>query len=394
MVLVEFQRRSLGPGELSEHEARMLHVQFGDKITVEWPTPKTDHMWQLTSLGWVGFVPLGPDRGVSLQPEVPLRNLFAMLEYAYDLPSFKLLEGLYESDSILEFFERLAVILSKRLLQRARKSLYKAYTEESAAPGFVRGRIDVGPLMRTAVRSRIPCSYEEHTIDIEDNRIVAWTMHTILRSGVPTQRSVPILRKAERVLRNSISLKPYCHHHCVGRTYSRLNCDYEILHKLCRFFLENTGPTQNLGDRSMIPFMLDMARLFELFVARWLELHLDKRYRIKKQEGLTIGGKGSLRMIMDLLICDARTARPLCVLDTKYKAHNTVSPADYNQVVAYADATGCENAILIYPGKLEHPFDEKPGTIRVKAAVFDIGADLSAAGEAMLRQLYDTVLEA
>jgi 5-methylcytosine-specific restriction enzyme subunit McrC len=386
--LVEYESRFLLPPELTEVEAHRIYSKFDDKVAVEWPTPKTGNRWKLTSSGWVGFVPLGEGRGISLLPKVPLGNLFRMLEYAYDLRSFKPLEGLYDCESIRDFYERLAKILALRLLDRAREGLYKTYREEYAALSFVRGRIDILDFARTPVKTTVPCSFEDHAIDVEDNQIIAWTFHTILRSGICTERSIPILRKAERVLRNSVDLKPFCAFDCIDRNYNRLNADYEILHKLCRFFLENTGPTQNLGDCSMVPFLVDMASLFELFVARWIEQHLDIRCLLKSQESFPIGEKGALKMVMDLVLYDRETLRPLCVLDTKYKAHSTVSNDDYYQVVAYADAIDCEIAILIYPKELEYPFDEKPGRIRVKTAVFDIGSDLDQSGNKLLERLY------
>jgi len=141
----------------------------------------------------------------------------------------------------------------------------------------------------------------------------------------------------------------------------------------------------------MVPFLVDMARLFELFVARWLDKHLDDRYMLKSKETFTIGDKGALRMVMDLVIYDRETRRPLCILDTKYKAQSTISNDDYNQAVAYADAAGCGNAVLIYPKDLECPLDEKAGGIRVKTAVFNISSDLDRAGGKMLERLYEVL---
>jgi len=80
-------------------------------------------------------------------------------------------------------------------------------------------------------------------------------------------------------------------------------------------------------------------------------------------------------------------------LDTKYKAHNSVSGDDYNQVLAYSDAVGCHHAVLVYPSELANPFDEKPGRIRVRTAVFDLGMDLDAAGEKVLQRLYTILAE-
>ncbi len=178
---------------------------------------------------------------------------------------------------------------------------------------------------------------------------------------------------------------------CVERVYNRLNADYEVMHKLCRFFLDSTGPTQKLGTRGMMPFLVNMAALFEKFVAQWLTRKMASQYLLKRQESLTLGEKGGLRMVMDLVLYDRRTQQPLCVLDTKYKTHNTVRPEDYNQVVAYADALHCDTAILIYPQPFVQTFDEKKGRVRVKAVAFDINDDLIAAGNNLLSELYNCI---
>lgn len=391
--LVEFENRYFQRSNLSEEEAQIIDIQYGDKVNVEYPTPKTQWKWQLTSMGWVGYIPLAKYGGISLKPKVPLHNLFGMLEYAYDLKSFKLLEGQYASNSIRDFYERLATVLAERVLKRIRQGLYRTYVEEHTSLSFIRGKLDVEVLCSTPVRSRIVCYSEDHTIDIEDNHIVAWTLHNIVRSGLLTrEKPLNVTRKADRTLRNSVSLKCFTSSDCANRTYNRLNADYEILHKLCRFFLDNTGPTQDMGGHSMIPFLVNMAHLFELFVSRWLEEKIDSRYIVQRQESLYIGKQSTLRMQMDILISDRQSLKPLCVLDTKYKRDNSVSPNDYNQVVAYADAVSCQQAVLIYPSESQVPFDAKPGGIRVRTIVFDLGKDLDSAGEKFIQNLY-SILE-
>jgi 5-methylcytosine-specific restriction enzyme subunit McrC len=391
--LVEFQTRQLSVAEFRDIDASLLYSQFPDKVEIEWPSPRSGNQWKLTSLGWVGFIPLHSSKGLHLCPKVPLQNVFSLLEYAYDLRSFMFLEGLYNASTMREFVAQLAFVLSQRVLKRVKHGLYKTYREEYDSYSFVRGRIDMAAFCCTAIKTRIPCYSEDHTIDVEDNQIIAWTLHNVMRSGLLERpKESNSVRKADLILRNSVSLTPFSGFHCVGRSYNRLNSDYEVLHKLCRIFLENMGPTQNLGNRSMIPFVVDMASLFELFVARWLEENIDEKYRVKRQHTLTVGDRGSFRMIMDILICDRETDQPRCVLDTKYKARNSVSNDDYNQVVAYSDALGCDRAALVYPKDLEYRFDEKPGRIRVNALVFDIGIDLERSGKVFLQDLY-SILE-
>jgi 5-methylcytosine-specific restriction enzyme subunit McrC len=195
------------------------------------------------------------------------------------------------------------------------------------------------------------------------------------------------------VLRNSVALKQYGAADCIGRSYSRLNADYEIMHKLCRFFLEHTGPTHDAGNRGMLPFLVDMARLFELFVARWLGAHLDPRYTLTTKDKWYAGNNRELCMESDLLISDARSREPLCVLDTKYKLGDKVDNNDYYQVVTYANTIGCRHAILVYPTALAQGFRGDTGNIAVRTAIFDIAHDLDEGGKELLRTIYSVLEE-
>jgi 5-methylcytosine-specific restriction enzyme subunit McrC len=385
--LQEYKPLLLERNSFSEENALSLHRRFSQKVSVAWPSPITNYQWELRSLGWVGYIPLD-DCGLSLQPKVSIGNLFRMLEYEYDLKAFHLLEGQFDADSMRDFYERLAGILARRLMERARNGLYKTYIGESDIISFIRGRMDMAQLMRSPVKSRVLCHYEDHTMDVVDNRIMAWTLFRIANSGLCTGKTAGLIGKADHLLRNTVTLMPFFAVDCACRTYSRLNSDYEIMHKLCRFFLENTGPTHETGDRSMLPFLLDMSSLYESFVARWLKAHLDPRYTLSIQENRVIGVNNELRMVMDLLIRDAATNEPICVLDTKYKAAESVGNDDFYQVVTYANTVGCESAILVYPIALKQRFDATSGDISVRSAAFDIGGDLDACGRALLEEVY------
>ena len=87
ILLTEYQPLLLDRHELSETAAQRLWRDFRAQIEVEPPSFKTGDRWRLTAQGWVGFLPISSELGIVLQPKVPLRNLFGMLELAYDLRS-------------------------------------------------------------------------------------------------------------------------------------------------------------------------------------------------------------------------------------------------------------------------------------------------------------------
>ena len=376
--------------DIPDTPGETLWRNYSSQVAVDFPSPKTEGQWQLTSQGWVGYIPLTPELGLALQPKVELDNLFRMLEYAYRLKSFRFLEGLVECQSLQEFYERLANVLARRVLDRGRRGFYRAYLSETERLLYVRGRLDVRQAIQTPWDVKLECHYEEHTADIEENQILAWTLSRIARSGMCTERVLPAVRRAYRALRGLVSIQPYGPRDCVGRLYNRLNDDYHPLHALCRFFLEHSGPSHEVGDRTVLPFLVNMAGLYELFVAEWLKAHLPHNLLLEVQEQVDIGEGEVLTFTIDLVLYDAETGEARCVLDTKYKAKEKVDPRDVAQVVAYAEMKGCSEAVLVYPAPLSSPLDELVGNIRVQSMTFSLKGDLEEAGQSFLRRLFNS----
>lgn len=161
------------------------------------------------------------------------------------------------------------------------------------------------------------------------------------------------------------------------------------MHALCRFFLEHTGPTHEVGDRQMFPFLVNMARLYELFVARWLKRDLPKGYRLVAQKRVSLNEQDQFGINIDLVIYEHGSDTPVCVLDTKYKAPNAPSPSDLQQMVAYAAAKRAPRAVLIYPIALPRQFNARYGAsdIVVETLTFGLDRDLNVEGTDFLSGL-------
>jgi len=384
LELTEYVPATYGRDRLSLEAALELRNEYGKQVQLDAPDLFTD-TWKLTSQGWIGYIPLSDGTSLLIQPKIALSNLFRMLEYAYDTP-FRILEGSMECQSLQEFYERLAHILAKRVLARARRGLYRAYIPEDDRLPYVRGRVDMKKALQSPWDAHLLCHYQEHTSDIEDNQILTWTLRGIARTGLCRDEVLSSVRGAYRVLYTCTSLNCFSPNHCIGRFYHRLNNDYEPMHGLCRFFLEHTGPANSLGDRKMLPFLVDMAGLFERFVAMWLKQHLPKKYEIKIQERVEISTRVPTFQI-DLVLYDAAQGRALMVLDTKYKKEQIPSNDDIYQVLAYTQVKDCREAVLIYPTDSITPIDAPVRDGRVRSLAFDLSGDLEEAGKALLDAL-------
>ncbi|MBD2537780.1 restriction endonuclease [Coleofasciculus sp. FACHB-SPT36] len=383
--LIEYEPKRLARNEIPESAAVQLYQNYKNKVDVEFPNYKTGDKWQLKANGWVGYIPLTKELGIKLQPKVIIKNLFGMLEYAYHLNSFRFLDGLIDCQALEEFYSRLAYVLSQRVLDRGRKGFYRAYLPKIGQLAYVRGRLDVRQTIQKPWDVKLKCHYEEHTADIEENQILAWTLFIIGRSGLCSERVLPKVRQAYHALQGSITLKSYSAEDCIGRRYNRLNEDYRLLHALCRFFLDNCGATHERGDRTMLPFLVDMAKLYELFVAEWLKENTPLGFVLKQQYPVTIGQ--NQRCPIDLILCDRSTGAIRYVLDTKYKAPDKVEIADIHQMRSYAMATKCNEAVLIYPKRLNEVLDSQNDEFRLRSLTFSLDGDLDQAGQKFLQDL-------
>lgn len=387
MTLTEYAPRRLPADALSMQAGTALWQRYGQQVSVEFPSPKTEDCWQLIAQGWVGAIPLSRTYTLLLYPRIPLSNLFGMLEYAFDLKSFHLLDGNVALTTLAEFYERLALVLARRVLDRSRQGLIRAYVGQTARTAAVRGHIDTDLLARQPWQVYPTCTFSEHTTDNEANQILVWTLFTIIQSGLCTARTLPVIRQAYRVLRSAVPLQPISPMACDAQSYHRLNADYRPLHTLCRFFLEQTGPGYLAGDHQMLPFLVDMARLYEQFVAAWLRAHLPPTLTQRTQEQVRLDDGGGPTFLLDIVLSDTATGAPRVILDTKYKDAATPGTADITQVVAYAAAKDCHDAVLVYPTTLTHPLDVMVGDIHVRSATFSLSDDIEVAGQMFLRDV-------
>lgn len=390
IVLSEYQTNIVPQGELEEAVAHRLWQACSRLVTIEFPTPKTHGQWQLTALGWVGMVPLTSNLTLVLEPKVPIAHLLQMIEIAFGLQDLQLLRGLVDGASIADLYEGLALLLARGISKQCRRGLYRPYERCEATSPFVRGRLQIDELIRQPTPSEPPCVYHEQRVDVVDNQILRWTLLWMLKSelwqGQGESALRRTLRQALRALHGVTTPRPFTAADCRGRHYSRLNEAYAQLHALCAFFLEASSPSHLPGENESVPFVINMAQLYEQFVAAWLQQHLPDEWQLQIQERHPLDGR--LHFAIDLVLYDRAQAQPLAVLDTKYKVpEQGPDTADIAQVVAYAAAKGVSEALLIYPQSLHNPLDATVGGVHVRTIAFQLDINLDSAGQQVLREL-------
>ncbi len=369
----------------------LLWSQYEEKLDIEFPSPRTGNRLKLCPRNWVGFIPLTSEFVLRISPKVTLKNLFGMVAYVYNLDEFKDIfqNDLIRCDAIEDCFEVLAELLARKVLDQVQQGLYRTYLSTTAIQPCVRGRLDVQYGIQRFWEAKLRCTYQELTGDIPDNQILAWTLLTVAQSGL-CKESLSIVQRAYRALQGIVTVQPFTANDCIDRDYNRLNEDYQSLHALCRFLLESTAASHQVGEYRMLAFLVNMPNLFQDFVATWLSQELSQnylqKYHLEKQVRYNIDLAHNLKFYIDLVLHDKTNQTVRCVLDTKYKT--TLKTSDIQQIIAYAVVKQCNEAILIFPRSHNKQIDKQINNIRVRTLIFPLDKlDLDEAGKYFLKEL-------
>ena len=384
MDLTELRRTRFPLSVLSSDQGQTVWSKYSKWIQVVFPSPATDGEWELYSSGAVGYLPLGDGTDLTIRPRVPIRSIFRMWAIAEDV-RLDQPPGDVGVQTLEDLLEWIAAELAMGTLHRLGRGLYRAYLNVEDELPVLRGRLDLQAKLARPWRVELPCEFQELTADVVENQILLAGLlaapYTTTGANVLSQ-----VRQASWLcLRSGVGPREVSPSECVGRTYSRLNLDYERLHWLSHFILAGTVPTHEAGPSTLRAFIIQMPWLYERFVASWLKRNLPATLRCESQIHLALDRR--LEFIADLVIRDAED-KPLAVLDTKYKIDRDPDPADIAQVVAYAEHLGCPEAILLYPERDHRPFDSLVGGIRVRSLPFPLDDDLDAAGNELVERLH------
>jgi 5-methylcytosine-specific restriction enzyme subunit McrC len=249
----------LAATELEPAAVYILRQHYHRQVRLDEPAPETGGQWQLAAGDWAGLIPVSEQLLLELRPELaPAKpwHEIAGLESTRLTPD----ERAVVVTSWLRLYNELAAWLARKVLLRARHGLHRGYVQQSDRLPYVRGQLDMREVLRRPWSPGLESHFEEYTTDIGDNQILAWTLRLIARSDLCDDQSRILVGRAFRSLQRSVSVQPIKPQECTGRSYSRLNQDYRPLHQLCHFFLEHTGSGHMMGERAMVPFLLEVAR--------------------------------------------------------------------------------------------------------------------------------------
>jgi 5-methylcytosine-specific restriction enzyme subunit McrC len=390
LQLEEHRLCSLPSSALTVQQGERIYRLYGKYVDVHFPSPRTGGNWHLIPAGWVGMLAVDDGLSIAIQPKVPIGNLARLLATAYEL-EIEEFEGLVSCTAIGDLFQQLVHSLVRRVRRLLKTGLHHRYVVAKADTAAVRGRLDVRRTLDQLPSGRVACVFTERTADILENRVLLWTCHQLLRSGLCVASLQQQVRDVYRQLVGRMLLEPSTGSEWARMQYDRLSERYRAAHVLCRLLLEATSPTAVAGGARSIPFLIAMPALFEQFVARWLADALPPGYRLQVQERARVGTTSGVDFFLDLVIYDEQ-GRAACVLDTKYKDVANPPAQDIAQVGYYALLKHAPLAGLVLPTPAAGGnWSGAAGHVHTFRACFDIGADISRSGPIFVRDVLSRI---
>lgn len=330
---------------------------------------------RITARSWVGVVRF-ENFEVQIRPKLAGDNigLVEMIEFTTGVTAIRRNSSartLHTEGAGL--FDLLALLLAEACEGILRGGLLADYVEREDDLPVVRGRLlgDQQILRRFGQIDRLICRYDEHEQNILENQLLAAALGVCavrVRHDSVRQRIRRLLGIFHEVCNpDELNLdSARCQ-----MTYHRMNEHYRHAHGLAWLLLDGLGTRDLLksGKTPCFAFLIDMNRLFEMFVYRLVDrLLLGTPLKVCYQYGdrsiivNALTNQGYSRVIPDVVVeSDNADTAVRIAIDAKYKLYDEkkLGSGDIYQSFLYAYAYGTSyehalpTAIIVYPASTQ-----------------------------------------
>ena len=300
--------------------------------------------YRIRSQSWVGTVHLS-SRELRILPKVrDLENLLLMLRGAAGLADWAPRTAPFTSTS---WVDGVAELVLNTIDLATRRGLLHGYRTQEERTPVLRGRLQIATLAaRPWDEWPLPCRYEEFTADIAENQVLLATVSLLRRFVMDAVLRRNVISLTDRFAEVTTPTAPLALLDSIAPT--SLNAHYQPALRLARLVIEGLGVSHQVGDIAGASFLIDMNRLYELWLSTELSLRLGPDLQVIEQFTTWLDVDRRIQLRPDLVIRGGR--RNLLVGDVKYKLTGTgrARNPDYYQLHAYTTALGLSQGVLIY----------------------------------------------
>jgi len=308
----------------------------------------------------------------SVSRKIPIKNLYYMLAYVWDMP-LSMQQKKLESESFNRIENLLASLFEFHLSLLIKHGLVKEYIEIRQPEQLLKGKLLMADSIkeRTMQHKKFMCQYDELTDDIVINQLVKTALYEFMK--------IPTL--SPEILNRLIRLRPYLQHIQLLNwqktsfdqiKLKRHNLHYSILIHIAQLLYERKITQEHDGSITFQTFLNDMQlhALFEKFLLRFYQKHLPIHKVHRPIIDWQLSGSESEislpylpKMHTDIVIEDNKNQ---VIMDAKFY-QETLAKTQFDQerlhsvnlyqLFAYvmnSRFTGKKKGILIYPMIEQH----------------------------------------
>lgn len=307
------------------------------------PSAAAPGQWQIRARQSVGAARIGGIE-VRIRPKVPIARLLFLLGYARDPNGWRAEEVGF--DAAADLVPALAQALWRQAERALRPGVLQGYRIMESTSPILRGRLRETDQLRRWHGLPLPMEvrYDEYTVDIAENQILAAAILRMLRvPGVDASSQRKLRHLAARLATVSPLLRGAP---LPAWQPNRLNARYHTALRLAEIVLTNGSIENRVGDVRANGFIVDMWRVYEEFLSVALSQSLSAGHggRIQLQRRDHLDERRTFELRPDLVW--HRQNRIEAVIDAKYKAHTP--EADLYQMLAYCTVYGLRHGHLVY----------------------------------------------
>lgn len=216
-------------------------------------------------------------------PVIPIKNLFYMLCYAWNVLS--VMDDIkVGSDNYEDAYNLLSRVFSYGVGKFIRSGFHRSYVEQNEELSTVRGKILVQEsISRLSMqRKQLFCSFDEYSTNDAFNQILKYTIESLLKNphvSVITKKEL----KKQRDFFIGIDSVPPTKKVRQKLVLNRNNVTYKLLINIAVMLYDNTTVNEENGQNTFKDFFRQeqMHKVFELFILNFYALHLAKEtYRV------------------------------------------------------------------------------------------------------------------
>jgi len=345
------ENRPSEPIFLSEADLRYLQ-QFRHSKDIVISPIAGGQTYRLVADNVVGALSLPSGVQIHIRPKIGLPNLFRLLSFVSN-DCFGLEEMVdYEEEEGI--FDLLGQLYSKELSRLLKLGLRQDYSSVEGNLSTIRGRILFNQhlKMNTAKAGKAYCLFSHRSSDTTENQALLAAIQALLRGQVCGPKTQESLRACLRKMPGEINTQGFSAQRLTKIQIGRHNEHYRRPLFLAGLVLRSIAFANNSGQSNQPSFLIDVAKLFEDYVAQSLLRYFDDPdLVVAAQESSPFDTEGTLNIQPDLMFKFRDTHDVVSVADTKYKDLDlkSVNSADAYQMLAYMINKGCRISVLIYP---------------------------------------------